>query len=93
MIRREISTYDWTRPTITLDSYGQSVSTEIPLGTIDAAVYFDAQVSLNNPLFVEATHVGLTKNKTVLRKDKIGTFEILAINPIGRYNQLILKQV
>jgi hypothetical protein len=93
MISREMKPYDWNRPDTGIDSYGQSVSTITPLGTIVAAIYFDSQASVNNPLCVEATHIGLTADKTVQRLDIIDSFEVLQVNPAGRLNQLVMKKV
>lgn len=93
MIAREMKSYQLTRPAITLDGYGASVFTYSTLRTIDVAIYFDSQISLNNPQYAEATHTGLTKDKNIQMKDKIGNYEVLQVNPIGRLNQLILKEV
>lgn len=92
MINREMKSYDWERPVYTLDSYGQEIATNTSLGTVDAAVYFDTQVFKNNPKWDEATHVALTKEKSVEISDIIGDYTVMAVNPIGRLNQLILKE-
>lgn len=94
MISRDTQQYSWERPTVSLDTFGQSVFTHTSLGTVDVAIYFVSQVDLQNPLFTEATHVGLTKREDILQKDLIdGKYEVIQTNPAGRLNQLILKQV
>jgi hypothetical protein len=91
MITREMESYSWNRPTNSLDSYGQTVSNTTFLGTMQAAIYFDTQVRLNNPLYSEATHVGLTKETSVLQGDLIADYKVLQVNTAGRYTQLVLK--
>lgn len=94
MISRDTQQYSWERPTVSLDTFGQSVFTNTSLGTVDVAIYFASQVDLQNPLFTEVTHIGLTTRKDVLQKDLIdGQYEVIQANPAGRLNQLMLKQV
>lgn len=93
MIKRQMTPLEWSIPAYTKDSYGQELPSFTSQGTIDVAVYFDAQLFKQNPQWAEATHVGLTKNKSIHVNDTIGTYKVLQTNPIGRYNQLILKEV
>lgn len=93
MINREMKPYTWSTNTTAINEYGEQTSSLSPLRTIQAAIYFDRQNLTKNPLYLEATHIGLTKEKGIQIHDTIGSFVVLQTNPIGRFNQLILKQV
>lgn len=68
-------------------------------GTIDAAVYFMSENRITgSKRYKEATHVALTfcrnfKANQIRIVDGDHTYEVISVNPSGRMQELILKEV
>ena len=91
---KQVTVIQYTEGT---DEYGQirkNGSSEI---TIDMAIRVATQRDVNNPIYTDSTHVGISKVKTLTTKDQIRTdtelFNILYVIPSHRYTVYMLKKV
>lgn len=95
MINSQMKTYNYFTFG-SLDEYGQpGLSTE-PVGQVKMAINISSQSVVDNINYKDATYIGLTLAKVdddyVIEYGK-ERLKVLYVNPIGRYNQVFLKEI
>lgn len=99
MIQANLKPYKAYRRDEGVDAYGQPSTAFTFLKTIEASVFLQTQTVISADIrYKDATHIGLTNDKTLSIGDKIismeGTeYRILLVNNAGRMAQLTLKGV
>lgn len=92
MITRDMKTYSYS--TIGgLDPYGQP--TETVTGSIKININILSQTTLENPMYKDATYIGLTNediNDTYIINYGEEKLKVLFVNPKGRFKQAFLKR-
>ena len=76
------------------NEYGEAIIDEGSFGTILIAINLINQAISDNPLYTNATYIGITFNKEISDKHivKYGNqkLKVLYVNPIGRYKQVYM---
>lgn len=99
MIQANLKPYKVYRRNEGVDAYGQPSDSFTLLKTVEVSVFLQTQTVNNTDVrYKDATHIGLTNDKTLSIGDKIigmeGTeYRILLVNNAGRMAQLTLKEV
>lgn len=97
MISRRTLSFSLERPTTELDAFGQEVQDFTPLGTVEFSITLkENKILENNPIYVSATHIGITKSDAVALGDRLvgdKTYELVLLLGEGRYKTWLLKEV
>lgn len=79
------------------NSYGEAIIDEGSSGSILMAINLVNQSVSDNPLYTNATYIGLTYNKEISDKHVIQygnqKLKVLYVNPIGRYKQVYMAKM
>ena len=81
-----------------VDEYGQDTISTEPKGQIKMAINITSQNVSDNVNYKDATYIGLTLAKVddtyIIEYGKNNErLKVLYVNPIGRYNQVFLKEI
>lgn len=78
------------------DGYGQKQLSKEVKGQIKMAINITSQATQDNVLYKDCSYIGLThaevKDTYVIEYGK-SKLKVLYINPLGRYNQVFLKEM
>lgn len=79
------------------NAYGQAIIDEGSNGSILMAINLVNQSISDNPLYTDATYIGLTYNKEISDNHVIQygnqKLKVLYVNPIGRYKQVYMARM
>ena len=92
------NTYELNKKGELLDEYGEVASLYSPSGTVRVSISLkENKILENNPLYLSATHIGITKANNIAVGDLLKgekNFEVLSLIADGlRMNAWLLKEV
>lgn len=79
-----------------LDEYGQPQLSTEKQGSIKMNININSQIIVDNILYKDATCMGLTKQEvkdTYVIQYGDTKLKVLYVNPLGRYNQVFMKEM
>ena len=87
--------YTLRRPTLQRDEYGQEIKTYKDIGNIKAfiSVKNESEYTANNQFIEKFDYIGITNNKSILREDLVGDYEVVHVVETRRKNYLYLKEL
>lgn len=94
MISLQMKDYELLALTEEISSYGEETIQETPIGTVRMALNLQNYSTNRNPLYADATYIGLTFDKNIRDNNFIVVngekLKVLFVNSFGRYNQIFL---
>ena len=79
------------------NAYGEAILDEGSYGSILMAINLINQTVSDNPLYTDATYLGLTYNKEISDSNVVEydnqKLKVIYVNPIGKYTQVYMAKM